>query len=126
MILEMKVQTVEKSTIERIPESEIAENPAVIYTEGKLEKSKTNNKNIINTQISNLKKEIERIHLADSKVKDAKSRDIPLSAVADDISMAGLSILEREEKIKMLKNSKISVAKNLKKMVRNLNTFLHF
>jgi hypothetical protein len=59
-------------------------------------------------------------------VEDARRRDIPKESIADDISMAGLSIQERKEKIKALKDSSPTISKKLKKMLHNLNSWWHF
>lgn len=55
-------------------------------------------------KITKLLEEIEAIKIANSKVADAKLREIPLEAVADDISMAGQSIEERQAAIQHLKH----------------------
>lgn len=60
------------------------------------------NKQQTKQEIRKLAQEIEAIQFADAKVEDGKLRGIPKEAIADDISVAGLSVEERQEKIRTL------------------------
>lgn len=70
-------------------------------------------------EIKQLKKEIGFIQLADTKVKNAELSDIEKNAIADDVSFAGLSIKDREEKISALTSQKESVGKKIRKAFSN-------
>ncbi len=83
---------------------ETTENPVRPASPETIE-TKHEDRGTIRKEITNLKEEIERIKIADSKVEDAKLRAIPLEAVADDISAAGQSIEERQAKIRLLKDT---------------------
>lgn len=63
------------------------------------------NKADVREQIRELEQELETIKTANSKLVYAKHYDIPPEAISDDVSMAGLSIEERQEKIKQLKDT---------------------
>lgn len=107
--------------IEMVASNEVGQNPATVSADGSIENPKidgikTKDKSSINKDIRNLKNEIERIQLANSKVEDAKNRGIPPGSIADDISFAGLSIQERQENIRMLEKQKESAGKKIRKV----------
>lgn len=73
-------------------------------TEGKLVQKES--KASVQQKIRGLYAEIEAIELADTKVRNGAAAGIHKDAIADDVSMAGLSIPERKEAIVKLKQEK--------------------
>ena len=100
-----------KESVE-FPPTEISETP-VSQDTSTVAAVKPESKTSLKKQILSLKEEIEQINIADSKVRDAESRPyfIP-GTIAEDVSMAGQSIQERQAKIRQLKSQHSSKQKH--------------
>lgn len=113
------------STLEN---NQIAENPITVSPEGNLSQQKVpeirkEKSSEIKREIHELKEEIEKIKLANSKVEDGKLRGIAKEVIADDVSAAGLSIEEREDKIRELQSKRPGFTQGLKKVFHILFPF---